>query len=131
MSLPACIEATRESRMFSPILAILPAIACSTVCSGSKAHFAAFAASASARPSAIAWSASAWANSWYSAVRATKSVSQLSSTIPARRPSADRATATRPSFAVRPAFLAAADRPFLRRIFTASSRSPFDSARAR
>ena len=49
---------------------------------------------------------------WNSSLRATKSVSELTSTTtPARSPIK---AATRPSAATRPAFLAALDRPFLR-----------------
>src|SRR6266571_6058296 len=66
-----------------------------------------------------------------SGVRATKSVSQLTST---REPTFSSGAwmyePTTPSEAARPAFLAAAARPFLRRIWRALSRSPLASTRA-
>ena len=63
-----------------------------------------------------------------SSVRATKSVSQLTSTSTA--PLTVTWATTSPSEAARPALEAAAARPFLRRIFLASSKSPSASTSA-
>ena len=62
------------------------------------------------------------ASAWNSVLRATKSVSELSSIMTARLPSV--ATATRPSAATRPAFLAALARPLVRSQSMAASISP-------
>ncbi len=61
---------------------------------------------------------------WKSSLRATKSVSELTSTTTPRL--ALTATPTRPSAATRPLFLAALARPFLRSQSTAASMSPSD-----
>ena len=59
---------------------------------------------------------------WKSSLRATKSVSEFTSTATPVPPST--ATATRPSAAVRPAFLSAFARPFVRSQSMAASMSP-------
>ena len=66
--------------------------------------------------------------SWNCSLRATKSVSELTSTMAATLPAA--VTPTRPSAATRPAFLAAFDRPFLRSQSMAFSMSPSVSVSA-
>ncbi len=66
--------------------------------------------------------------SWNCSLRATKSVSELTSTTEPDLP--DVAMPTRPSAAMRPAFLAAFDRPFLRSQSTAASMSPLTSVSA-
>src|SRR5438067_2647054 len=66
---------------------------------------------------------------WNRSLRATKSVSELTSTTAPATPRV--ATPTRPSAATRPAFFAAAARPFLRSQSTAASRSPPLSPSAR
>ena len=66
--------------------------------------------------------------SWKSAFLATKSVSELISTATPLPPSTT--TATRPSAAVRPDFLAALARPLVRSQSTAASMSPSVSVRA-
>src|SRR6185369_4745950 len=63
-------------------------------------------------------------NAWNLSFFATKSVSLLTSTRAPLFPSAAMTAATRPSVAALPAFLAAAARPFLRRVSTAFSISP-------
>ena len=68
------------------------------------------------------------ASAWKSGLRATKSVSELTSTMTARLPSL--ATAMRPSAATRPAFLAALARPLVRSQSTAASMSPLVSVSA-
>ena len=65
---------------------------------------------------------------WKSWLRATKSVSLLTSTRAPRRPAAS--SPIRPWEATRPAFLAAAASPFLRSQSTAASKSPADSVSA-
>src|SRR3546814_1058656 len=62
---------------------------------------------------------------WKLSLRATKSVSELTSTAAPAVPSTT--TPTRPSVATRPDFLAAAARPLVRSQSTAASRSPFVS----
>ena len=59
---------------------------------------------------------------WNSSLRATKSVSELTSTTAPAVPRV--ATPTSPSAATRPAFFAAAARPFVRSQSTAASMSP-------
>src|SRR5690349_2609530 len=66
--------------------------------------------------------------SWKISFLATKSVSEFTSTSAPRVPSTT--TPTRPSAAVRPAFLAAADRPLARSQSIAASISPLVSASA-
>src|SRR5438067_293378 len=72
--------------------------------------------------------ATALANSRKASVRATKSVSQLTSTSTPTLPS--EAATTAPSDVTRPAFLLAAASPFLRRILVASSMLPSASVSA-
>ena len=66
--------------------------------------------------------------SWNCSLRATKSVSELTSTIAPDL--AFEVTPIRPSAAMRPALLAAFDRPFLRSQSTACSISPWFSVSA-
>ena len=77
-------------------------------------------------PSVIA--AAVRTKSWNCSFLATKSVSELTSTIAPLLPST--ATPTRPSAAVRPAFLAAAARPLVRSQSIAASMSPWVSPSA-
>src|SRR5690606_11723499 len=79
---------------------------------------------------ASAWLTSALASAWNDSLRATKSVSELSSIIAAPLPSADVSISTRPSAASRPARFSALAMPFLRRISPARSMSPLASSRA-
>jgi len=65
---------------------------------------------------------------WNLSLRATKSVSELTSTRAPRSPSTTAATS--PSAATRPAFFCAAAKPFLRSQSTALSNSPFISLSA-
>ena len=111
--------AERRSVMFSPIVAIAPFSVSSTV-----APSFSFAALIAARLPSVASAASAMRATrlWKSAFRATKSVSELTSTMTAL-PGAV-ATPTRPSAATRPAFLAALARPLARSQSTAASMSP-------
>ena len=67
---------------------------------------------------------------WKSGVLATKSVSQLTSTIAPALPPSRMQEPTAPSAAVREAFLAAAARPFLRSRSRAWSMSPCASTSA-
>src|ERR1700733_4932077 len=83
------------------------------------------------RPAARAACATAWAKARKSCSRATKSVSQLISTMAAVRASAERATTTTPSAATRVAFLSAFARPWRRMSSAAASRSPLVSTSAR
>ena len=81
------------------------------------------AASLAMSPSAeSATEAAPLTRAWKPSLRATKSVSEFSSTTAPRVPSV--ATPIRPSAAVRPDFLAALERPFLRSQSTAASMSP-------
>jgi hypothetical protein len=66
--------------------------------------------------------------SWNCSLRATKSVSELTSTAAPDLP--DAVMPTSPSAATRPAFFAALDRPFLRNQSTAASTSPLVSVSA-
>src|SRR6185369_6924439 len=79
-------------------------------------------------PCCSASCATFFTKSWNSSFLATKSVSEFTSTTAPRLPST--ATPTRPSDAVRPAFLAAADRPLARSQSMAASMSPLVSASA-
>src|SRR3569833_1003881 len=81
-------------------------------------------------PAANALAATAWAKPRKSCSRATKSVSQLISTMAALRPSADFSTTMTPSAATRAAFLSALASPCLRISSAAASRSPLVSSRA-
>src|SRR5258708_21369018 len=74
--------------------------------------------------------ATSFTRAWNSAVLATKSVSQLISTSSTILPRGWMYAPTRPSQAARPAFLAAAARPFLRRISRALWASPLASTSA-
>ena len=114
--------------MFSPIVAIWWETACSTVLPGSPANGCCRSSSTVAIVDASACSASARAKSWNFGLRATKSVSQLSSstTLVAASPT----TMTAPSEALRWAFFEAAARPFVRRISIAAFMSPSASVRA-
>src|SRR6266851_946285 len=84
---------------------------------------------ASISPWARARSATWRTKFWKASLRATKSVSELTSTTAPAWPPV--ATPTSPSAATRPAFLAAAARPFLRSQSTAPSISPDVSPSAR
>src|SRR5688572_9057177 len=95
----------------------LVSLSATVVPSGS---FAAFSASMSVAPSASLVTAPT--KPWNWSLRATKSVSQFTSTSAPLVPSAT--APTRPSAATRPAFFAAAARPFLRSQSDASCRSP-------
>ena len=105
--------------MFSPILAIglgdrvgdrsaLPALAALIV--------------STSAPTSSATLAIILTRPWNRSLRATKSVSELTSTTTPLVPLT--ATPIRPSAATRPAFLAALERPFLRSQSTAASMSP-------
>ena len=111
--------------MFSPIVAIADDTASATVI---EPALAALIASMSSLPALSATSAIIFTRPWKWSLRATKSVSELTSTI------APFFGATicpiRPSAATRPAFLAALDRPFLRSQSTAASMSPLVSPSA-
>src|SRR5215510_1521594 len=104
--------------MFSPMVATADEIASATV---SLPSFAALMASTSA-PTFSATSAIVFTRFWNCSLRATKSISELTSTTtPLVGPTA---TAIRPSAATRPAFFAALARPFLRSRSTAASMLP-------
>ncbi len=111
--------APRRSVMFSPMVAMAVLISSSTALP--DGIFAAWIA-ASEPSVASAVLAMAAVSAWKSGLRATKSVSELSSIMTARVPSV--ATATRPSAATRPAFLAALARPLVRSQSMAASISP-------
>ena len=111
--------ALRLSVMFSPMVAIAALISSSTVLP--EAIFAAWIAASEPSVASAVWAIAA-ASAWKSGLRATKSVSELSSIMTARLPSAT--TATRPSAATRPAFLAALARPLVRSQSMAASISP-------
>src|SRR4029077_12371181 len=92
-----------------------------------------FASPSAARLAGIevrAHSATAWAKARKLCSRATKSVSQLISTMAAVRSSADLAMTTTPSVATRGAFLSALASPCLRMSSAAASRSPLVSTSA-
>src|SRR5499427_2229595 len=122
--LPTESSAARRKLMFSPTLAMVSAIASSMVM---PPAFAARILSTFA-PVSSAASATILTRPWNRSLRATKSVSEFTST---RIPLPDlTATPIRPSAATRPAFLAALDKPFLRSQSTAASRLPPVSLRA-
>src|SRR5690349_2168747 len=104
--------------MFSPMVAIASEIAVSTVTSPTLAALI-------FSTSALLWSAT-WAiiltRPWNCSLRATKSVSELTSTTTPLVP--DVTAPIRPSAATRPAFFAAFDRPFLRSQSWAAVMSP-------
>src|SRR5437773_1149914 len=93
--------------MFSPMVAIASEIAVSTVTSPTLAALI-FSTSA---PLCSATCAIILTRPWNCSLRATKSVSELTSTTTPLAP--DVTAPIRPSAATRPAFLAAFDRPFL------------------
>src|SRR5580700_7957335 len=94
--------------MFSPMVALASAMAVSTV---TLPTLAALTFSTSAPTSSATW-ATILTSPWNWPLRATKSVSELTSTTTPLWP--DVTTPIRPSAATRPAFLAAFDKPFLR-----------------
>ncbi len=110
--------------MFSPMVAIADDSASATVASP---ILAALMRSTSAPTSSVTW-ATIRTSPWNRSLRATKSVSELTSTT---APFCGfKATPISPSAATRPAFLAALARPFLRSQSTAASMSPLVSASA-
>src|SRR5579871_786812 len=110
--------------MFSPIVAIASAIAASTV---ALPTFAALIFSMSA-PTSSATCATILTRPWNCSLRATKSVSELTSTT---TPLVVAVSAPiKPSAATRPAFFAAFDNPFLRSQSCAACMSPAVSVRA-
>src|SRR4051812_2036566 len=107
--------------MFSPMVAMASVIARSTVISPTLAALI-FSTSA---PTLSATCATNLTSPWNCSLRATKSVSEFTSTT---TPLVPAVTAPiRPSAATRPAFLAAFDRPFLRSQSIAASMSPLFS----
>ena len=110
--------------MFSPILAIIAFNFSSTVCPASAAHGSAKKASTFAADVTLACAATSLTYCWKTSFFATKSVSEFTSTIDALLPSSDTSTATIPSAAIRPDFLAAFAKPFSRSHSTAASISP-------
>jgi hypothetical protein len=111
-------EDARRSDMFSPILAMVSAMASAMVISPT---FAALIFSTSP-PRVSATFAIIFTSPWNNSLRATKSVSELTSTRTPCEPST--ASPMRPSAAMRPAFLAALASPRLRSKSTACSISP-------
>src|ERR1700733_1448008 len=104
--------------MFSPMVAMASAMAVSTV---TLPTLAALIFSTSAPTSSATW-AIIFTSPWKCSLRATKSVSELTSTT---TPLVSLVSAAiRPSAATRPAFLAAFDRPFLRSQSCAACMSP-------
>src|SRR5882724_5703134 len=110
--------------MFSPMVAIASAMAVSTV---TLPTFAALIFSTSA-PTSSATCAIILTSPWNCSLRATKSVSELTSTTTPLLPAVS--APIRPSAATRPAFLAAFERPFLRSQSIAACMSPSFSASA-
>src|SRR5512143_1539511 len=110
--------------MFSPIFAIVSEIDSDTVMLPAFADLI-FSTSV---PTDNATSAIIFTRPWKRSLRATKSVSELTSTTTPLVPCT--CTPIRPSAATRPAFLAALDRPFLRSQSCAAVMSPFVSVRA-
>src|ERR1700731_1614235 len=110
--------------MFSPMVAIASAIAVSTV---TPPTLAALIFSTSA-PTLSATCAIILTSPWNCSLRATKSVSELTSTTTPLVPAVS--APIRPSAATRPAFFAAFDRPFLRNQSIAACMSPSFSASA-
>src|SRR5580692_11259614 len=104
--------------MFSPMVAMASAMAVSTV---TLPTLAALIFSISAPTSSATW-AIIFTSPWKCSLRATKSVSELTSTTTPLVPLVS--AAIRPSAATRPAFLAAFDRPFLRSQSCAACMSP-------
>src|SRR5262249_5628709 len=110
--------------MFSPMVAIASAIAVSTV---TLPTLAALIFSTSAPTSSATW-AIILTKPWNCSLRATKSVSELTSTTTPLVPLVS--APIRPSAATRPAFLAALERPFFRSQSWAAVISPLVSVRA-
>src|SRR5271169_6844770 len=112
------MSAARRSVMFSPTLAMVSAMASATVMlpTGALRIFS------TSGPVPSAALAIIFTRPWNRSLRATKSVSELTSTRMPLLPA--MATPIRPSAATRPAFLAALDSPFLRSQSTAASRLP-------
>src|SRR6202163_4502246 len=110
--------------MFSPMVAIASAMAVSTV---TEPTLAALIFSTSA-PTSSATCAIILTSPWNCSLRATKSVSELTSTTTPLVPAVS--APIRPSAATRPAFFAAFDRPFLRNQSIAACMSPSFSASA-
>ena len=118
--------AVRRTLMFSPMVAIISLTWSSTVI---FLPGYVMASSLATSPSALAASEAIFTTmSWNCSLRATKSVSEFTSTTAPVLPEAE--SPTRPSAATRPAFLAALDRPFLRSQSTAASMSPLVSVSA-
>src|SRR5919197_1863855 len=111
-------EDARRSDMFSPILAMVSPMASASVMSPTLAALI-FSTSV---PTLSATFAIILTRPWNRSLRATKSVSEFTSTTTPLDPST--ATPMRPSAAMRPAFLAALARPRLRSRSTACSISP-------
>src|SRR5690606_9330141 len=124
----ASTTSKRRTPMFSPIFAISARRASSTEEPSSKLN--ARSASSVAGRWASASFATFAAKFLKSCSRATKSVSQLTSTIAARLPSPERSMTITPSAATRAAFLSAFARPALRMSSAAASRSPLVSTSA-
>jgi hypothetical protein len=121
--------AERRTIMFSPMLAIrLVSIDCTVSPPSTEAALIASTPSTSRAATAILRAAA-----WNSSLRATKSVSALTSTTVAvwPAPSSRTATATRPSAATRSDFLAALDRPLVRSQSIEASTLPSFSTSAR
>ena len=110
--------------MFSPMVAMASEIAVSTV---TLPTLAALIVSTSAPLCSATW-AIILTRPWNCSLRATKSVSELTSTTTPLAP--DVTAPIRPSAATRPAFLAAFDRPFLRSQSCAAVMSPLVSVSA-
>src|ERR1700676_774354 len=110
--------------MFSPMVAIASAMAVSTV---TEPTLAALIFSTSA-PTSSATCAIILTSPWNCSLRATKSVSELTSTTTPLGPAVS--APINPSAATRPAFFAAFDNPFLRSQSIAACMSPSFSASA-
>ena len=112
--------------MFSPMVPIISLTVSSTV---TFLPGYVMASSFDTSPLALAASEATFRTmSWNCSLRATKSVSELTSTTAPLLPLVSMPI--RPSAATRPAFLAAFDRPFLRSQSTAASMSPLASVSA-
>src|SRR5664279_1624196 len=117
-------DAARRSVMFSPIFAIVSAMASATVMVPTLMVliFSTSVPALSATPAII------FTRPWNRSLRATKSVSELTSITTPLLPAT--CTPIRPSAATRPAFLAAFERPFLRNQSCAACISPLLSLSA-
>jgi hypothetical protein len=120
----------RRTTMFSLITAIFSCTSWPTVTEGCFVKGWSASAASVAGAAVATCSAMSFTSAWKSGVLATKSVSQLTSTMTPTLASAEIQAPTAPSAAVRPAFFAAAARPFLRRISRAASMSPLASTSA-